>query len=105
MDTRSTLAGINSLLYTTLMALVCPKIRMSRSTLHPTTLLRVLAVSCTPLNIYKPTDRSPACNLGYVYGNVSAVSTSMQGSSCGVIAGGDNVTLYECECCELSWPI
>ncbi|KAH8748570.1 hypothetical protein F5882DRAFT_470916 [Hyaloscypha sp. PMI_1271] len=58
---------------------------------------------------YPPPNNASAgacsCNLGYVYGNVSAVSTSMQGSNCEVIAGGDNATLYECECCGLSWPI
>jgi len=55
-----------------------------------------------------PSDASAgacSCNLGYVYGNLSAISTSTQGSNCEVIAGGDNKTLYDCECCELSWPI
>jgi len=58
---------------------------------------------------YPPPDDASAgacsCNIGYVYGNFSAVGTSTQSSDCQVIAGGDNSTLYPCECCELSWPI
>ncbi|KAE9375265.1 hypothetical protein N431DRAFT_369506 [Stipitochalara longipes BDJ] len=46
-----------------------------------------------------------SCNLGYVYGNLSAVSTSTQGSNCEVISGGDSITLYECSCCQDAWPI
>jgi len=56
-------------------------------------------------NVHKLTGRSSACNIGYVYGNLSAVGTMTQSSSCEVIAGGDNTTLYTCECCEFSWPI
>jgi len=44
-----------------------------------------------------------ACNLGYVYGNITAISQNL---ICEDVAGtGDFTTLYECECCEFSWPI
>jgi len=55
-----------------------------------------------------PSDASAgacSCNIGYVYGNLSSATAPTQSSDCEVIAGGDNSTLLDCECCGLSWPI
>jgi len=46
-----------------------------------------------------------SCNIGYVYGNLSSINQLSQGSDCEVIAAGDNTVLYNCECCEFSWPV
>ncbi|PMD44879.1 hypothetical protein L207DRAFT_629426 [Hyaloscypha variabilis F] len=46
-----------------------------------------------------------SCNLGYVYGNLSAVSTSTQGSNCEVISSGNSIQFYDCACCQDAWPI
>lgn len=42
-----------------------------------------------------------ACNLGYVYGNITAISQNL---ICTTVAGsGDLNAVYTCECCEFSW--
>ncbi len=48
-----------------------------------------------------------ACNVGYVYGNLTAVSTSASTSTSSSCVSGDGSTasLYTCECCEFSWPL
>lgn len=58
-----------------------------------------------PPNSTAQADNSLACNIGYVYGNLSSINQLSQGSDCEVIAAGDNTVLYNCECCEFSWPV
>jgi hypothetical protein len=45
-----------------------------------------------------------ACNLGYVYGNLTATPASPQSSSC-VSTDTSTSSLYTCECCEFSWQL
>ncbi|PMD31554.1 hypothetical protein L207DRAFT_591505 [Hyaloscypha variabilis F] len=48
-----------------------------------------------------------SCNLGYVYGNITAsVVPADSGTSSGCVSSDGSITsLFTCECCALSWPI
>ena len=104
-NTRSTLAGINSLQCHTLMARIKFRMPICHSTLRLMAFLPALAVGSSALKIPRNqlTDGFLGCNLGHIYGNLTAVAMSTAGSLCST--GGDVTTLCACECCEFSWPI